>query len=397
MRVLFAHDHIFQTLPDGRVFSNGKLPYDVLRRYLEFFDEVEVVARGAPVADESATGSLTLSSGPGVRFSLVKGGGALSSQLHLTRQVRQLIERVEADAVIARLPSRVGNVAAQLAEEHDLPIAVEVVQCAWDALRHHSHPLAKFYAPWAYMQTRRAVRRANFALYVTDRFLQARYPSKGLTRGISDVALPPSEEQVLQDRLARLEDSKGLNIGLMGNLSKIKGIDTALMALADPRLKQRHVTLQIVSGDNRHYWEKEAQRLDVAHRVSFVGRLPGGGAVQRWLDSVDLYIQPSRAEGLPRAVIEAMSRGCPVLGARVGGIPELIESECVHRPGDHQDLARLIEQAEDREWLKQRAIINFQHASRFGTTFLDEKRREFLRAFRRSVDNDSAHVNGRVV
>ena len=48
-----------------------------------------------------------------------------------------------------------------------------------------------------------------------------------------------------------------------------------------------------------------------------------------WLDDMDLYIQPSLQEGLPRAVVEAMSRGLPALGAHTGGIPELLGEDCI--------------------------------------------------------------------
>ena len=47
------------------------------------------------------------------------------------------------------------------------------------------------------------------------------------------------------------------------------------------------------------------------------------------LDECDIYLQPSLQEGLPRSVIEAMSRGCACIGAATAGIPELLESEYV--------------------------------------------------------------------
>ena len=46
-----------------------------------------------------------------------------------------------------------------------------------------------------------------------------------------------------------------------------------------------------------------------------------------WLDSIDIYVQPSRQEGMPRALIEAMSRGVPAFGANTGGIPELLSDQ----------------------------------------------------------------------
>src|SRR5690625_396249 len=48
-----------------------------------------------------------------------------------------------------------------------------------------------------------------------------------------------------------------------------------------------------------------------------------------WLETIDLYAQPSRQEGLPRALIESMSRGVPAFGANTAGIPELLENEFI--------------------------------------------------------------------
>ena len=47
--------------------------------------------------------------------------------------------------------------------------------------------------------------------------------------------------------------------------------------------------------------------------------------VFEWLDTIDLYVQPSLTEGMPRAAIEAMSRGCPVVVSDVGGLKNLVD------------------------------------------------------------------------
>lgn len=52
--------------------------------------------------------------------------------------------------------------------------------------------------------------------------------------------------------------------------------------------------------------------MSLKHLVTTHGVLPADQAVLDWLDEIDLYIQPSLTEGLPRAVIEAMDTGCIV-------------------------------------------------------------------------------------
>lgn len=70
----------------------------------------------------------------------------------------------------------------------------------------------------------------------------------------------------------------------------------------------------------------------VADRVVFKGQMKHQQVLE-WIDSLDIYIQPSMQEGLPRALIEAMSRACPAIGSSTGGIPELLPSDAILKEG----------------------------------------------------------------
>jgi glycosyltransferase involved in cell wall biosynthesis len=65
----------------------------------------------------------------------------------------------------------------------------------------------------------------------------------------------------------------------------------------------------------------------------------GKDGIIPFLDSIHLYVHPSRTEGLPRVVIEAMSRGRLALGSNVGGIPELLNKKYIHKSGDVNKLS----------------------------------------------------------
>ena len=80
-------------------------------------------------------------------------------------------------------------------------------------------------------------------------------------------------------------------------------------------------------------------------RVAWTPRL-APDEVARALDDATVLLLPSRSEGLPRVAIEALCRGRPIVGARAGGIPDIVEdgvNGILVEPGDAAALAAAIE------------------------------------------------------
>lgn len=87
----------------------------------------------------------------------------------------------------------------------------------------------------------------------------------------------------------------------------------------------QHFRIEFLGEGNPDRWIKLAKEHGIYENTKFLGTLPSGDAVFKWMDNLDVYLQPSSAEAQGRAIIEAMSRGCPVIASRVGRIPELID------------------------------------------------------------------------
>ena len=100
-----------------------------------------------------------------------------------------------------------------------------------------------------------------------------------------------------------------------------KGQDILLEALAKPVWRNRawHLTLY-GDGPMKNSLVKLAANLDLADRVTFGGHVP---VEQIWATN-QVLVMPSRCEGLPLAMIEAMLCGRPVVATDVGGISEII-------------------------------------------------------------------------
>ncbi len=300
---------------------------------------------------------------------------------------KRIIEREvsRTEFLIARLPSAIGSLAVKFAKKHSVPYAIEVVGCCWDAYWNYGNLQGRLLAPVAFANMRRLVRSSKYTLYVTNEWLQKKYPCRGFTIGCSNVDIPDPDKNVLRRRLQRIEKRQPgdkVRLGMIGNLGSIyKGFDTAIKAVRLLSDNNQNIELYVVGPGDPRRWTSLAEKENVGKIVHFVGALESGEPVYDWLDSIDIYLQPSRTEGLPRATIEAMSRGCPVVGSQAGGIPELIESECVHSVGDGKDLAdKIAALIQDRSRLLFHAKRNFDNSAQYARTVLDSKRRDFWNA-----------------
>src|SRR5690606_2487194 len=136
----------------------------------------------------------------------------------------------------------------------------------------------------------------------------------------------------------------------------------------------------MVIGQGKHQQELVtlAGSLGLSGRVQFLGQLPAGAAVRAQLDQADVFVMPSRQEGLPRAMIEAMARGLPCIGSTVGGIPELLPPEDMVPPNDADALARKIEEVVcNPARMTAMSARNLEHACSYHEDILRERRIEF--------------------
>lgn len=113
--------------------------------------------------------------------------------------------------------------------------------------------------------------------------------------------------------------------GITARLRSEKAVDVAIVALAKLR-QQRSDAYLVIAGDGseRAALEALAHRSGVGDAVVFLGFRKD---VPEVLSAFDGYLLPSRAEGLGTAALEALSVGLPVIGSRVGGIPESVVHE----------------------------------------------------------------------
>lgn len=125
------------------------------------------------------------------------------------------------------------------------------------------------------------------------------------------------------------------------------------------------------------------KKYQVEDLVFFTGPIKHSEIFQ-FLDDIDIYAQPSKQEGLPRAVIEAMSRGCLCIGSKIAGIPELIEPEFLFRAGNISQIVDILKNI-DNNVLKEQARKNVIKAQQYSKSVLDERRSSFLNEFKNDI------------
>lgn len=144
---------------------------------------------------------------------------------------------------------------------------------------------------------------------------------------------------------------------ILGRLGRRKGTFDLLEAFA--RIADRHPRARLVCAGDGEIEEARAraERLGIADRVSCPGWLDADAARDA-LASASIFVLPSYAEGLPMALLEAMSWELPPITSPVGGIPQVIhhgENGILVEPGDIDALAaaqdRLLTDAAERERL----------------------------------------------
>ena len=302
MKALFCYDGPVWTDGEGRHYS-PVLNNRVYDRYLEHADTLTVAIRVAKCAPEEAAPA-TLIDESRVDFLPIPNLSSLSGTMLQRRKANQLLMQAmrEADFAIIRLPSFIGAVAVRVARKLHKPYLVEVVGCAWDSLWNFGLK-GKLIAPWLSVSMRCQVLRARYVIYVTNQFLQSRYPTKGLSANCSNVEIDAPDEAALRDRLAKIDRPGKTKI--IGTAAAVhvpyKGHQYVIEALG--RLKKQGRTdfcYQMAGGGDPARLKKIAEEQGVTDQIEFLGSLPRA-ELFAWLDQIDLYAQPSRQEGLPRA------------------------------------------------------------------------------------------------
>jgi glycosyltransferase involved in cell wall biosynthesis len=252
---------------------------------------------------------------------------------------------------------------------------------------------------------RRVLGRLSRIVTVTDYMKRELIEKKGVDPDHIRVISNGVEIEEFKDTFTRAEALAALGIpddrlvvGFVGRLHHLKGLDLLIEAV--PLVKERFSRVEFVivgSGPEEESLKQLARERGVSETVRFAGYRRNAW---RFMPAFDVVVLPSRDEAQSIALLEAMACGKPVVAARVGGVPEVVEDRVtglLYPAGDVPALAAaLIDVLKDAS---KRASMGAAGQRRVGDRF---SRAEMLRqtiamyetvfttaSFRRASENPS--------
>jgi len=212
--------------------------------------------------------------------------------------------------------------------------------------------------------------------------LDGDYPTKGISIDCSNVSINPN----LVDRKFNLDVKSVIKLGTIGGLDvKYKGYDQVLLMMKKLKKEgKNNIEYHLVGYGDYKWIEDIALKNGIKDKIIIHGPL-SHDKIFSFLDNIDIYIQPSLTEGMPRALLEAMSRACPCIGSNVGGIPELLAPSVIYKKKNIKNLTDIFTNF-SAEKMKEQSQRNYIKSLEFSSEKLANKREDFLMRFKKSFE-----------
>lgn len=393
MNVLVAVDaQLFRT-SDGKVWAQTIYGYDFWQRYLDVFETVSVASRIKDVDYKEVEGFLQ-SNGNNVTFKpmpMARGAGEYLRRL--PSFILSAMNCVKGEnCAIFRLPSIAATFVELVYRIKRKPYLMEVVVDPVNA--YANNKIASKILTW---HLKNACRRANGVSYVTQFALQQQFPSRARLRNKQTehyFETYYSSINLKKEFFFKARDFSNLGrsikiVHTANNINNdVKGHDVVIYIIKSLQVAgvDAYVTF-IGDGIRRVELEELANSLGLGNKVKFTGFLSSVQEVRERLLEADIFVFPTKAEGLPRAIIEAMAVGLPCLSTPVDGIPELLEDEFLFDPLDVEGFTnKILELVEDNRKLSDMSKRNIEKAKEYESSVLRNRRQMFYEGLRRLVE-----------
>ena len=387
--LITTHAQMFRT-PDGAIWTDYIYGYEFFLRYLEIFDSIRIVTRMKAISFDEAINKIRVD-GENIEFyplPFYKGPWQYFIKMLIIRaRFKDSIQGC--DCAVLRIPDQVSFQLFNLAQNLRIPCAVEVVAHPWDlyapgTIRTVLRPFLRLY--WDFIQ-KRTCKRADGVAYVTEKYLQKRYPADiehGNNNRFETNYTSADLDNSYYYRIRNEDDftnefKKIIHVSGINNLSK--GHYELLHSILMLKKKGIFVKAKFVGGGTMlEYFQDLSIELRLNDQVTFTGYISDRNALTKIFIDSDILVLPSMSEGLPRVILEAMAAGLPCISTSVGGIPDILSDNALVNANDIQALTNRIEEfISDPVLLAKESKRNFEIAKNYSHDNVQAKRNNFYK------------------
>lgn len=393
MKIMVVADGHYYRASNNEIYVDSVFDYNFYKRYLQVYDDIIVVARIENL--KYVPNDKKKASGENIEFwdlPNYKGPFQYAKKYFLIKQqVKKYVRNI--DAAIFRLPGATANIMCMEFSKLNKPFAVEVVVDPWEYFKKGTvksivRPIVRLI--WTRFVKKMCLK-ANGVSYVTEYYLQKRYPCKALINP-KDKSYFTSYYSSVDLKSESIHEPKEYSNKAKYIISHVanaftgygKGHLTLMRAVKLVLDKGYNVEVQFIGdGPLKNEFIEYSKKLDIKNNVMFLGKLPSGEAVREAIAESDLFVFPTLAEGLPRVLLEAMSVGLPCISSPICGIPEILDSEFLVEYDDYKLFAdKIIQLITNPDTYVKASKDNIATTQKYTDKILNIRRRNFYQAFK---------------
>ena len=257
LNVLFVYSALSVDCVDGKYYNNALNSF--IERYKPLGNLMVCVSR-----KECGRSSQSYVDLEGVSIRFIEKENTIKKRfINRPQHKRTINELVSwADLVIGHVPDSVAIMALECAMYLGKTCMAVAVGCPWDAYWNHSSR-GKCMAPVGFLSMRRVMKKVPYAMYVTQEFLQRRYPCPGETIGCSNVVMPPLDMNALTRRLDKIKGVTGRTLKLATSAAvnvRYKGQCDVIKAMRLLRKRGINIQYYLLGGGDNAYLHGVAEK-----------------------------------------------------------------------------------------------------------------------------------------